>query len=260
MANLNLSYFYFLNSIVIGNSEFIDLSVAGQLPNLKELFTVNTGYDFNNVTEQLTGLRTFVSSDAHVSSQSLRNLNNLYILTIFSQPLEDITFLASMPKLRQLNLSSNGVTSLTGLEHVQNLKRLYSVGNSFGNISALSALENITSLTMQYAGIEDLTPITHLSGMRYLRLNDNNISDINAISSMQHLRTAYLHRNSIGDLTPLTDKKHMTWLNLADNAILDVEPLFTLPNLDILSVYGNPNISDEDMQRLRDLGIRIFEG
>ena len=258
LANSNLTSFRYFRSSSSSALETVNLNFLGQLPQLKDVLTYNTLYNFDEVAEHLSGLNTFISSHGSVSSSALNKLSNLRTLSVLNQPLEDLAFLAEMPKLKQLNITSNGLESMTGVEHGQSLARFYSAGNGFSDITALSGLDQLTSLTIEFGAVENISPIASMSGLRYLRLNYNNISDISAISQMSNLRMAYLRSNNIDDLSPIADKPYMTWLMLSENPFANVEPLFTLPNLDILLMHDNNNVSDEDFARLEALGIRYF--
>jgi len=90
---------------------------------------------------------------------------------------------ADMSTITYLNISSLGITNLSGLQYCTNLKVLYMWNNSVSDLSPLAGLTNLTDLYAMENSITSVAPLVNLINLRNLDLDDNNISDITAINA-----------------------------------------------------------------------------
>ncbi len=125
----------------------------------------------------------------------------------------------------------------------------------------LSEMENLTELYIEVdSELEemgedslDINGISSVKSLTRLDLPSTGLTDISPLSSLVNLQHLNLNFNSISDITPLASLENLQFLDLMGNPISDITPLLSLKNLKTLYIGGlDYNISDEDMERLRE--------
>ena len=138
------------------------------------------------------------------------------------------------PNVTHLYLSSNSLTDISPLASLTSLVELDLSNNQIEDISPLSELTNLRSLTLgEYYGgneISDLSPLSGLVDLLFLSLEDNLAKDLAPLSGLVNLRD----------------------LILKENKITDVSDLFGLTNLEFINLEYNDGISDDDIAKLQD--------
>ena len=173
----------------------------------------------------------------------LKNLKNLKSLSLVEiEDLRDITPIAGLTQLTNLNLDNIHIDDLAPLAELKNLTKLNLNDNYITDISALSGLTNLTVLRLYHNLVKDISPLEGLTNLTYLLLHSA-INDISALSGMTKLDKLMLYANYITDITPLADLTNLTELRLEDNQISDITPLADLTNLTTLCLHNN-QISD----------------
>ncbi len=173
----------------------------------------------------------------------LKNLKNLKSLSLVEiKELRDITPIAGLTQLTNLDLDTIHIDDLAPLAELKNLTKLNLNDNYITDISALSELTNLTVLRLYHNLVKDISPLEGLTNLTYLLLHGS-INDISALSGMTKLDTLTLYANYITDITPLADLTNLTELRLEDNQISDITPLADLTNLTELRLEDN-QISD----------------
>jgi Leucine-rich repeat (LRR) protein len=83
----------------------------------------------------------------------------------------DISLLASLTGLEELNLNVNEITDLSPLSSLVNLKRLLFYANTVTDITPLSSLVNLAELDISLNKIPDISPLLNLTGLKKLSFN-----------------------------------------------------------------------------------------
>jgi hypothetical protein len=149
----------------------------------------------------------------------------------YNSRLFDVTPLANLTNLKDLNLGVNRVSNLTPLRNLTNLTQLNIIINGISDISALSNLTNLTILMAQGNDIVDITPLANLTKMTNLTLWENDIVNISALANLTNLTNLDLSDNKIFDISPLANHNKLADLNLCSNPINNITALGTLTNL-----------------------------
>lgn len=176
-----------------------DLSSIGMLTSLEELDLSSTPAVNLAPLGQLRNLR--VLSLEGTNRESYRRQGEL-----------DLSPLAGLPYLTELNLSGNGLQELQGLQNLPALNKLDVSENSLKSLDGLSSL----------------------AGLIELEANVNEITDISGIAGNTHMQTLILSANRISDLSPVAGMKELQELKAASNAIRSIEALAGLPMLHTL--------------------------
>ena len=148
----------------------------------------------------------------------LAELENLWALKLFGNPISDISPLAGLIGLRELRLGSSLISDLTPLAN----------------------LENLRVLRLQSEQISDISPLARLVGLQEFHLGSSLISDLTPLVNLENLRVLSLQGEQISDVSPLAGLVGLQELILESNAISDFTPLVSLTNLKTLVIYPNP--------------------
>ena len=124
-------------------------------------------------------------------------------------------------RFTELDVSSAGISDLTGLEYCTDLVELHLEKNRINDIHPLSKLSNLTSLKLQ----------------------DNQITEVSALAKLMRLTLLTIHGNQVSDISPLRGLTQLEFLEMQGNPITDLDPLAELSNLGCI-VLGHREIKD----------------
>lgn len=176
--------------------------------------------------EALSSLTELNAQDGSIRSlkgvEYLTNLRELDLL--WNDRIADVTPIANLTNLRNLNLGSNQIIDVTPIANLNNLESLWIWGNQIADVTPLANLTNLQYLHLQYNQIIDVTPLTNLTNLQWLTLDSNQIADINSLVNLANLRGLGLSNNRIKDITPLVAN---TGLGEGDRVHLENNPLST---------------------------------
>jgi len=166
-----------------------------------------------------------------------------------SQRLEDISPLASLTHLEELNLDFNRIRDINPLSSLVNLRVLYLKHGTISTRRYLIRNHTYESL--------DLTPIANLLNLEHLDISKNIITNLEPLDSLTNLQ--HLIIDCIGFCSyPSLAETHP---DLAEqyNHSVDITPLSNLTNLKILHFNNNPHIQDlsplASLKQLQVLGV-----
>ena len=185
----------------------------------------------------------FINSNSISDISPLAGLNKLTDLDLEGNSISDISPLEGLNNLFDLDLSDNSISDISPLENLTRLESLNITRNSISNISPLENLTKLNGLSLWNNSISDISPLEGLTNLVTLYLDNNFISDISPLEGLIDLENLSLGGNSISDISPLEGLNNLFDLYLSDNSISDILPLEGLNNLTYLSLYGN-SISD----------------
>ena len=167
---------------------------------------------------------------------------NLSFLHLADNEISDLSPIAGLINLQDLNVSSNRV-DLSPLSGLINLKYLFFTASNVSDLSPLSGLINLKAIHSWSHSISDLSPLAGLTKLELIDFCGGNISDLSPLSGLTSLKRLYLRGEKISDISPLAGFTGLTHLSLSENNISDISPLAGLTNLTWLNVADN-DISD----------------
>ena len=160
--------------------EFIFGKIRGDPIHVFEMENLTSLYIRNYNLRDLTGFE-FATNLTVLnlgSSQIGNNWSN-------SNSLTDLTPLAGLTNLRELDLDRASITNISGLEGLTNLTLLSLTVNSIADISALAGLTNLTELYLGGNTITDVSPLSELTNLTILYLWGNTIEDTSPLCTLQ---------------------------------------------------------------------------
>jgi len=117
--------------------------------------------------------------------------------------LSDITPLASLINITELDISSCDVKDITSLSGLIRMEHLNLCCNEIEDISSLSNMFNAYMLDLSSNAIEDVSALRNLSNLSELDLGANKISDISPLSNISTLIKIAAYHNNISDISSL---------------------------------------------------------
>jgi Leucine-rich repeat (LRR) protein len=188
----------------------------------------------------------------------LANLTGLKDLNIGSNSISNITPLRNLTNLTQLCIVLNGISDLSPLASLTNLTAIRAECNNLVDITPLANLTKVTNLTLYDNDIVNIAPMSYLTNMTYLDISDNKIVDITPLESCTKLATLDLCNNPISDIKTLGKLTNLVDLKLNTHVLKDITPLATCTNLRYLNLDNNL-ISDitilQNMTSLKDVSL-----
>jgi hypothetical protein len=217
----------------------------------------------------------------------LRKLEELYLYADCS--MSDISFLARLPRLKFLGLSSvDHIRDFTPITRHNSLQGLWLFGcPGLTDIGALQSLTSLRKLSLRRArlgpnGLEriietfpqldllqlrecdwltDLSPLARLP-LKFLILGQTpQITDLEVVRSLSRLMNLSLAEAPIEDLSPIAELKLLRWLSIIDCPnVADLTPIANLPRLRRLFLNSAADLDLSPLRRMRNLSIQLREG
>ena len=142
--------------------------------------------------------------------------------------LSDVSVLAGLTQLTNLNLSYNSLSDVSPLAGLTQLTTLYLGGNFLSAVSPLAGLTQLTNLDLSYNSLSDVSALAELTQLTNLYLSHNAISDVSVLAGLTQLTNLNLSHNAISVVSALAGLTQLNTLYLSHNAISDVSPLLAL--------------------------------
>ena len=216
--------------------------------------------------EYSTALTELDLSDQGLTNEDIQGLAEMTHLTQLSlagnRDITDLSPLAALTKLEDLNISHTGATDLSPLSGLTALTKLNIANPELSDLSPLSTLTNLTILylddgSLSRSKILDLSPLASLVNMEQLYIPPSpNYTDFSPLSGMTKLReflmmgTRHDGSNSIKDLSFLTNMTQLERLGIVIERV-DLSPIAGLTQLRDVELNGE--IYAEDTSIFRDL-------
>ena len=255
------------------NGRTTDLDKLSTLPSLTHLTIWKAGIRDATPIGALTDLEELDLSFNRLKDLSpLSNLENLTLLWLgyntsapfnanVSNALSDISPLADLAALENLDLKGNAISDISALENLTNLERAQLQLNEISDISALENLTNLERLYLQTNEISDISALRDLTNLEFLSLSSNEISDVSPLVGLTNLEKLTLKNNSITNavlLYPLTQLNPPVDIDITVPVPVVVE--VTDDNLaselrEVLGLASDADIIDTHMVQLTSLDL-----
>ena len=203
-----------------------------------------TGLEFAVNLEELN-----ISGNPISGFSPLAGCTNLIRLFAWDTPnISDISPLANLTKLEQLEVTGSDVHDISSLVRLTNLRVLQFYSSDISDISPLSGMTKLEKVRFRHSDVEDITPLANLIHLEWLDLAFNAVSDLSPLRNLIRLEFLDLGWNdAIEDVSPLAGLTNLKELNIRGNNISDISPLDELlrGNLEPFEYYGNPAFENQ---------------
>ena len=273
---------YALTSLNLSGNSITDISALSTLGGLSALDLSRNNISDIRALAELTGLRTLYLDNNPITDFSplyaLENLSTLSIkgIAVSEEQLQalssalpncaihsdanqedaaDITLggVTFKSDVKELNLSSRGITDISALSACRELERLDLTGNKIGDITPLMDIPGLKSLIIKDNQVTDLRPLMALTTLEYINAEGNGITSTVPLGSLTGLKELHLAENPISDYSGLSKLYSLETLGLEDTGLKDddLDCLKGLSNLRLLTITNNPDLGGEAVDRLK---------
>lgn len=222
-----------------GVTDYSDLSF---LPYLETLTISNQKIDSFTSLSSLAKLKSLDLSGCRFDAKELSVLAALPALTNLNLSdcgLSTIENLGNAQNLTTLNLSSNTIRNLEPLSSMTTLTELNLRHNAVTSLTALSGLGNLQTLDVAYNSLTSLAPAATCIQLSTLLADYNQISSLEGVDNLQLLTRLSVSNNALADVSILAANVGMQDLNIAKNNLTDISALSTLVNLEKFDFSSN---------------------
>ncbi len=234
--------------VVCRDIDLDDLSPLRGLSALQRLEVRGIGVTDLSPVERLTALRELELWETNVSSlEPLRRLDKLTRLVVFGVGNEtgpdqdppdglDLRAVAALPLLEELNLNESPVDDLSPLKGLSRLRALFLGATLVEDLSPLAALGDLERLDLHETNVTDLSPLVGLTRLEALDLRGTPVADLAPIKGLRSLRALGLSDTGVTDLSPVRGLKRLTRLTLRNVTPKSFRPLAALRELRSLTL------------------------
>lgn len=117
----------------------------------------------------------------------------------------------------------------------------------------LQHFPNLLAIDVGHNNVTDLSFLANYPGLRRLIVIDSRqrVTDISVLAQLPDLEYVELFMQDITDISALANHEHLLDLNLCHNNVTDLSPLYSCPNLQRLWISYNPNLTQEEIDKLQ---------
>ncbi len=192
----------------------------------------------------------------------IENLRRLSVLNLEDNFVEDLSPLASLGLLSELNLNNNRITSLEAVNFdritrlpLRSLSLRHNVDeaqNRLVDIGLLGELRQLELLDLRDNHVEDISPLAGLGSLRELNLRENHVKNIQPVQFLTGLLYLNIHSNPIESGLSALGNLHNLQTLIMRNVFIGDNPQF-LRNLSNLNRLNLRNTSLSEARNLEHL-------
>ena len=171
------------------------------------------------------------------------------------EPLYELT------KLRSLNISNTGISSLFPIRNLTTLETLNCSNTIIDDVSPLRYSSNLTELNISQTNVLDVDVIEGFKKLKVFAADHIQKDSLEIIASCKSLQSLSLESNKkVNDLQFLSGLTQLKYLNLKGTSIADISTLGELTNIEELNI-SNTKVEDiASVSLLKGLKTFSFEG
>ena len=196
-----------------------------------------------------------------IADYRLDNLSSLATLGYLKEldlsgsrfPASELKVIAGLPRLEKLTLSQCNLSTIAELSGAMNLKYLDLSGNTLRNLEPLIPMNTLQELYLQHNAVTSLEALSALTGLQKLDVSYNSITNLSPLAGCTSLYWLHAGHNSIADLTGMDSFSALTHLYLDNNQLTTVSVLSKLSGLEELDLSHNNIRVVESLGKLNNL-------
>lgn len=249
-----------LTALDLSDNNISDIRALAELKGLRTLYLDNNPITDFSVLAELENLTTLSIKGIAISEEQLQALSSALpscaIHTDTDQEdAADITLggVTFKSDVKELNLSSRGITDISALAACRELERLDLTGNKISDITPLMDIPGLKEVVIKDNQVTDLRPLMALNTLAYINAEGNGITSTVPLGSLTGLKELHLAGNPISDYSGLSRLYSLETLGLEDTGLqdADLDSLKGLSNLRLLTITNNPELGGEAVDKLK---------
>jgi hypothetical protein len=197
-----------------------------------------------------------LSANKVTSLSGIEHCANLLLLGLGGQELIDISPLANLTKLKDLDLNENyEISDISPLAGLVNMEILDLEENRIINLSPLAGMTKMQDLRLGFNPIQDIAALADMKDLKELMLSNSPFGDISVVTGMPELEILWLSKCDITDITPVKNLTNLHLLFLSWNNINDISPIAGLTKLVRLYLQKNQITDISPLQSLVNINL-----
>lgn len=218
--------------------ELIEVSGCGLAKKGTRKVSCSTIEDFDQL-RQLQDLISLDVSDQPLEAKdliALGKLTTLEELNVSGTEIENIEFVASMPRLRRLSIGGDKVKDISPLAKLAMLENLEMDETYVGSIRDLANCKQIKELVLSGSKMVSVLGIEDIAGLEKLFLDETQVENIDGIENLSNLKVLVISGTKISNLKPLKNLKQLEYLAIDDTLVSDTGIISDLAGLETLTL------------------------
>jgi len=177
-----------------------------------------------------------------VSIEGLQCAKNLTSLAVTYGVVSNLSPLARLEKLRDIQLSHNRIEDLSPLRELP-LERLFVDDNPLDDLTPLADSESLKVFGASLTNVSSLAPLSGKPLLEEVVVEQAQLTQLSDFAPPPALEELWVGGNRIADLAPLRAFPNLIRVDVAENELQSLEPLAALPLLEYLDVSNNPLVT-----------------
>ena len=186
---------------------------------------------------------------------NLSHLKNLEYLNLSGNYITDLSCLDGLSEMDSLFFSNNNVSDISFAASMPKLRQF--VAENCG-ISDISALADKTQLEYVFIGdnyVTDISPLENCNKLKQIGFNEAQIGNIEALRDKTDLEKVCLTGCNLTSIEPLTNCKKLRYVYLGRNRLTDISPL---EGCEIAEFYLDNNLLSGNTDSFRGITVNGF--
>jgi hypothetical protein len=177
-------------------------------------------------------------------------LTYLESLSIWGEPMTDLTLIKPLKNLKRLKLSAQSLVAHNDITNFTRLEELTLTQVSLNTIEPLGNLVNLKKLTMENGNATSLEPIQSLKNLEELTAINLPLQSLTGLENLTGLTKLDLHQSGVKSLEPLSQLKQLNSLNILTTSVRSLQPILNLHQLKELHL-DDWNFTLQEMQSFK---------
>ena len=193
------------------------------------------------LTNSLWSITEFTVPEGVFVYDDITLMPNLQKLTFQPQQIGSLSFVTSLEKLEELDLTGCRF-SAEELSHpaaLPSLKALILADCGLSTIADLAGAVALYKLDLSNNTLRNLEVLKPMVTLKEINLGHNAVTDLSALSGLAQLQTLDVSFNAVSSLSPLSSCTALTWLDAGNNQISSLKGVGDLTQLNFLSLEYN---------------------
>lgn len=144
---------------------------------------------------------------------------------------KDLSPLAKMIYLKELNLSGTPINDILDLRNLNNLEKVNISNTNISDISPLQYLINIKNIDFSNTKVSNISSLAYNIALEEIKMNNTPVSDILSLAHLLELKRLWMNNTAISDISALANNMNMEIISFHSTNVSSCDILKNYPNL-----------------------------
>lgn len=221
---------------IVEEVHFADTAVEAAIRTI-----LNANENTQLFTSDLRKITEFTVPADATSYADLRHMTLLEKLTVENAISSELPHISKLSSLAELKLTNTTISNelITAVGSFSKLKKLELTNCGISSITPLSGLTELEFLDLSENTIRSIDTLTGMIALKELNLRHNAVSELGALTALSALTKLDVSYNSVSTLSPICNLSSLTWLDAGHNAVISLDGIEKLTSLTYLDLAAN---------------------